>query len=420
MNVRMTGIVGSCIRASYQRTIPVPSEDGMALRFWFDVVCPYAAVASRQVEALAEAAGTTVDWRPILLGGVLKAHGTNPFPMAVMPEEKRAHTLRDISKTAAFHGMPLAVPAEHPRRTVEVMRLLAALSAAQVPAAARALFDAYWVYGLDVSEDAVLAQVLAPLGLDPTLRAPEVLRANTAEAVAAGVFGVPTFQVAERLHWGVDRLAFVRDDLGLPRSPPLPPATVPGRPVEVFYDFASPFAYLGVARVAAIAAAARSPVTYTPILLGALFRELGTPDVPLHTFSAARQAWMRRDLRDHAERYGVPFHFATTFPLRTVLALRVAIREPAAREPLFRAAWVEDRDLGRPEVVAEVLREAGLDPALITAADGAREALRANTERARAMGLHGVPTFVVDGERFWGQDRLDQVELALRRGAPLR
>ncbi len=391
----------------------------MALTFWFDVVCPYAYVASTLVEALAAEAGTTVDWRPVLLGGVLAAHGSEPFPLAAMPAAKRAHTLRDIVRTAAFHGVPLTLPDAHPRRTVDAQRVLAALPPARVPAAAARLFRAYWVDGLDVAEVEVLSRVLAPLGLDevPALLAAgrEVLRANTADAVGRGVFGVPSFAVRERLHWGVDRLSFVRADLGLPPAPAPAPATG-GRPVEVFYDFASPFAYLGVEAIEAVAAAAGSPVTFTPILLGALFRELGTPDVPLRTFSAARQAWTTRDLRDHAALRGTPFTFATTFPLRTVLPLRVAILEPRARRPLFRAAWAEDRDIGRPEVVSEVLRAHGLDPSLPAAADGEepRARLRENTERARATGVHGVPTFVVDGERFWGQDRLDQVASALR------
>lgn len=402
----------------------------MALTFWFDVVCPYAYVASTLVAALAAEAGTTVDWRPVLLGGVLKAHGTHPWPMEAMAPAKRAHTLRDIARTAAFHAVPLTVPDGHPRRTVDAMRVLAALPADRVPAAASALFRAYWVDGADVSDPAVLAAVLAPLGVDvPAAIATgrDALRAATAAAVEAGVFGVPTFRAPHppeppRLHWGVDRLGFVRADLGLPPEPPPPPAT-DGRPVEVFFDVASPFAYLGVEAIGPIAPAAGAPVTYTPILLGALFKQLGTPNVPLATFSPARAAWTRRDLEDHARLRGTPFRFATTFPLRTVLALRVILLEPRARAPLFRAAWALDLDVGRPEVVARVLAEAGLDPDLVAAADGEepRRRLFANTARAEALGVHGVPTFVVDGERFWGQDRLDQVAWALRgRASPDR
>lgn len=392
----------------------------MTLRFWFDVVCPYAYVASTRVAALAAEAGVGVDWRPVLLGGLLKTHGVDPYPMRAMPPAKQAHTLRDIARTAAFHGVPLSIPAGHPRRTVEAMRTLAALPPRAVPDAAARLFRAYWVDGLDLARPDVLAAALAPAGIDAAAlladpRSGERLRANTAEAASEGVFGVPSFRVGERLHWGADRMAFVRADLGLPPAPPPPPGAG-GRPVEVFYDFASPFAYLGAEAIEAVAAAAGSPVTWTPILLGALFREIGTPDVPLHTFSAARAAWTRRDLHDHATWRGTPFTFASTFPLRTVLALRVALLEPRARRPLFRAAWAEDRDLGRPEVVAEVLRAAGLDPGLVAAADGdaPRRRLRTHTDRARDLGIHGVPTFVVDGERFWGQDRLDQVAAALR------
>jgi 2-hydroxychromene-2-carboxylate isomerase len=389
----------------------------MALEFWFDVVCPYAYVASLQVEALAAAAGTTVDWRPVSLGGVLTGHGTAPYPMDSMSPLRREHTLRDIARTAAFHGAPLTIPAEHPRRTVDAMRVLAALPTGLVPAAAHRLFRAYWIDGLDLARAEVVEAVLRPIDVSGLLEDPAArsqLRTATEAAVREGVFGVPTMRVRDRLQWGVDRLAFVREELGLP-EPPLPaPSAAVGLPIEVFYDFASPFAYLGVHRVGAVAERARSEVTYTPILLGALFRELGTADVPLLTFSAARRSWVRRDLHDHAAAAGLPFRFPTTFPLRTVLALRVVLLEPAAREPLFRAAWALDLDIGRPEVVREVLTDAGLDGSLVDRADQARDALRDSTTRARELGVFGVPTFVVAAERWFGQDRLDQVARAAR------
>lgn len=388
----------------------------MGVDFWFDVVCPYAYVASTKIAALAAEAGATVRWRPVLLGGVLQAHGTDPFPMRAMSPARAAHTRRDLVRSAAFHGVPLRLPGSHPRRTVDAMRVLASLPEPAVPEAAAALFRAYWVEGAEVSDPAVLARVLPRVDVPHALeQGRAALRANVDEAVAAGVFGVPTFRVGDRLDWGVDRLPFVRRALGLARAPN-PPAAAGGPPVEVFYDFSSPFAYLGTEAVDAVAAAAGSAVTTVPVLLGALFREIGTPDVPLNTFSPARRAWTLRDLRDHAEWHGVPFRFASTFPLRTVLALRVALLEPRARRPLFRAAWAEDRDIGRPEVVAGVLRSSGLDEGLVDRAAGEepRRRLRETTARAVALGVPGVPTYRVGEELFWGQDRLDQVARALR------
>ncbi|MCA9493679.1 MAG: DsbA family protein, partial [Myxococcales bacterium] len=73
----------------------------MVIDFWFDVVCPYAWLASTRIEALAAEAGATVRWRPILLGGVLKALDVPTNPMAAMPEAKRVLQRRDIVRSAA-------------------------------------------------------------------------------------------------------------------------------------------------------------------------------------------------------------------------------------------------------------------------------------------------------------------------------
>lgn len=397
----------------------------MRLRFWFDVVCPFAMLASTRVAALAAEAGAELQWRPILLGGVLKALGQPDRPMDAMPPGKAALTRLDMLRQADLLGVPLRVPDAHPRRTVDAMRLLVAAPPERVPALAADLFRAYWVDGRDLADRAVLRALAAPHGLDadrvcddPAVKA--ALRAATDEAVSRGVFGVPTFEVGERRIWGADRLHLLREALGLPPGPPgglPPPNPRPGATLEWFHDFSSPFSYLGSTQVARLAAEAGATLIRTPILLGALFREIGTPMVPLHAMSPARRAWQRADLDDWARTWGVPFRFASTFPLRSVTALRVALVEPRATDALYRAAWVEDLDLGLPQVVAGVLDRAGFDGGALVAATEApavKDRLRENTERARALGVCGVPSFLVDGrDLFWGQDRLPQVAHAL-------
>ncbi|MCX4245919.1 2-hydroxychromene-2-carboxylate isomerase [Paraliomyxa miuraensis] len=400
----------------------------MTLDFYFDVVCPYAYLAACEVEALGQRCGVEVRWRPILLGGLLRAVGAPDDPNASMGEAKRRLLGLDRQRSAARLGVPLRTPRAHSRRTVEAMRLcLAAPPGALRRAVSRSLFDAYWVKGDDVADPRVLAEVAGRHGLAadafamPDLR--EGLRAATAEAAARGAFGVPSFVVGERLWWGRDRLPLVERALGGTVADPweATASVVPsGTRVSFFHDFSSPFSYLAAARIEGIAHARGIRVEWVPILLGALFREIGTANVPLLEMNPTKQAYVRRDLHDWAERWGVPFVFPRHFPLRSVLPLRVALGEPAATLPIYRAAWAEDRAVDTPEGLHAVLEAAGLPAAdLLARAQhvSIKDALRSNTERARGLGVCGVPTMEVQREGrsvlLWGQDRLDLLAAVL-------
>jgi 2-hydroxychromene-2-carboxylate isomerase len=398
----------------------------VTLDFYFDVVCPYAYLASVRVEALARRCGAALRLRPVLLGGLLRTVGAPDDPNQGASAAKRRIQAEDRQRSAALHGVPLHEPPQHPRRTVDAMRLVLAAPDGPVRTAlVHALMAAYWVRGDDVADRRVLAELAVAHGLPadafamPGVR--EGLREATAAAAAAGVFGVPSFGVDGRVWWGQDRMALVERALG-GEPPPLQPL---GRPaaaarVSFFHDFSSPFSYLAATQVERVAAAHGAVVEWVPILLGALFRELGTPDVPLHAMNAVKQAWVRRDLDEWAAWWGVPFVFPRRFPLRSVLPLRVALCEPAATRPIYRAAWAEDREVDTPAGLGEVLAAAGLPAAALLEQAGTasvKEALRANTERARAVGACGVPTFVVEragrSALVWGQDRLALLEVML-------
>lgn len=398
----------------------------MTLDFYFDVVCPYAYLASLEVEALAARCGAALRWRPVLLGGLLRAVGAPDDPGQAMSAARRRVATLDRQRTAALVGAPLREPGA-PRRTVDAMRLV--LAAPDGPARAalvHALMDAQWVRGDDVADRRVLAAIAARQGLpadaflDPALR--EGLRSATAAAAERGAFGVPSFVVGSTLWWGHDRMGLVERALGREPPPRRPPAAGPRGPARLsfFHDVSSPYSYLAATQIERIAAARGVAVEWVPILLGALFRELGTPDVPLLTMNPTKQAYVRRDLHDLAAWWGVPFAFPSRFPLRSVLPLRVALAEPAATLPIYRAAWAEDRVVDTPEGLGSVLAEAGLPAAaLLERAEqpACKQALRANTERARVLGVCGVPTACVErGGRaslWWGQDRLDRVEAVL-------
>lgn len=202
----------------------VPTMKSVA--FHYDIVCPYAYLASTQIEALAQRSGATIEWKPFLLGGVFRALGAADDPNAAMPEAKAVHNQRDMRRWAEHFEVPLIMHPEHPRRSVLALRALLAAGVGARPAATHALFAAYWARGEDIADPAVVEAALSGAGLDGAAciaaaseqPIKDELRRRTDEAVEAGVFGAPAFLVDGELFWGQDRLHFVEAAL---RSVPL-------------------------------------------------------------------------------------------------------------------------------------------------------------------------------------------------------
>jgi 2-hydroxychromene-2-carboxylate isomerase len=189
--------------------------------------------------------------------------------------------------------------------------------------------------------------------------------------------------------------------------------------LELYFDFSSPFAYLGATQAEALAARTGAQLVWRPMLLGGLFRAIGQVDVPLSAFSPAKQRYVARDMDRWAEFWGVPFRFPTRFPMNTVKALRAFLVLPEADRPAFalrtfKAYWADDRDLSDEAVLAELIGPGAAEVLAQCATQPIKDALKEATERAVAAGVFGAPTWVVDGtELFWGQDRLNLVERAL-------
>ncbi len=253
---------------------------------------------------------------------------------------------------------------------------------------------------------------------DPAIK--QELRERTDEAIARGVFGAPALFVNGELFWGQDRLDQVGRALGLAPDAPGPATTGDGRRVEFWYDFSSPFAYLASTRIEAVARRHGAELVWRPFLLGGLFREIGTPDVPLTSFPAPKERYMRRDMQRFADEYGVPFRFPSRFPMRTVTPLRMAVAAgPHIAElshALFRAYWAEGRDISDPDTLARIWRRRR---SVARASDAsAKQALLDAGREARELGLCGAPTFRVGDSLYWGQDRLMFVEKALEGWRP--
>lgn len=432
----------------------------MHVAFWFDFSCPYAYLASRRVEEICVTAGARLTLEPMLLGGVFRLTGAGDGPMASLPPPRALHNARDMGRWADRLGVPFAVPAAHPMRTVRALRTLLGLPAARWPAAMHALYAAYWQRGADLTDDRVIGDALAAAGLPAELidharaTADDVarkddLRRRTDRAVALGIFGAPAVVVdrgdgrppvllwgQDRLHWLEAVLAGWDPDAGAPpRTPPAdgqrPAPPLPAPPVvDAWFDYSSPFAYLGASRIGQVAAAAGATVRWRPMLLGALFRAVGTPDVPLFAMPAAKRAYVSRELDRWARWWGVPFRFPSRFPLRTVTPLRLTLLAgpdaPALIARVFAAAWSEDRDISDPAVLRVLAADAGVDPTLVdrTGEPAVKQALVDATAAAAAAGVFGAPTWIVHAAGgpllFWGQDRLDLVDAALRGWRPTR
>ena len=414
------------------------------LAYHFDYSCPYAYIGSRSVEAFARECDATLSWEPFLLGGVFRSVGTPQKLFATLSAAKSKHNMEDMHRFAERHGCPLTMPSAHPFRTVEALRatLLARTTSGVLdPRVIHGFFEAYWVRNEPISEEATLRRVLTEAGHDADSilsrlsSAKDALIAQTDKAIALGIFGAPAYvtQVgdeATQLFWGQDRLHFVRFALTGEHVPldGMKRAEKAAHPhtLEVFYDYASPFAYLGASQVEALVRRTGCKVVWKPLLLGGLFKAIGQVDVPIQAFAEAKRAYTMRDMERWAAHWNVPFKFPSVFPLRTVEALRFTLAMPDEVRALFQhdafeAAWAKDEDISSREVLTRIaarhIDAQALEGVLARAgSEGTKQALRDATKEAEARGVFGAPTFIVDGAQlFWGQDRLGLVESALSR-----
>jgi 2-hydroxychromene-2-carboxylate isomerase len=186
--------------------------------------------------------------------------------------------------------------------------------------------------------------------------------------------------------------------------------------VEFLFDFGSPTSYLAYKQLPKIAARHGARIQWTPILLGAVFKATGNTSPAM---VPAKARYMNLDLARFAKRYGVVLNFNAHFPVNTLPLMRGAVAyQPTSHfdlyvNAMFDAMWAHPRNLNDQAEIAHVLNDIGIEPddflARIERPD-VKERLKANTEGAVARGVFGAPTFFVNGDMFFGQDRLDFVE----------
>jgi 2-hydroxychromene-2-carboxylate isomerase len=195
-------------------------------------------------------------------------------------------------------------------------------------------------------------------------------------------------------------------------------------PIDFYFDFSSPYGYFAASRIEDIAARHQRSVTWRPILLGAVFKVTGQQ--PLTTIPL-KSDYSLRDLERTARLFNLPFKIPSRFPISTTAPARafyyMTNKDPALAKRLALAFYVayfaDDIDISAPEATIAIAEHAGIDKTEIAQALNdkiVKDRLRQEGDAAVSLGVFGSPYIVVDGEPFWGSDRLDHVEKWLETG----
>lgn len=196
-------------------------------------------------------------------------------------------------------------------------------------------------------------------------------------------------------------------------------------PIDFWFDFSSPYGYLLSERIDEVAARFGRKVRWHPILLGVVFKATGS--APLTLQNPAKAAYSLLDFARSARFMGIPYRHPTRFPLATQNAARAyywlhgedcALARRFAHAT-FRALYVDDRDIAAPDVVLEIAAGLGVDRSSLETAlqrQEIKDRLKDEVDNALAIGVFGSPHVMIDGEPFFGADRLPQIEKWLETG----
>ena len=192
--------------------------------------------------------------------------------------------------------------------------------------------------------------------------------------------------------------------------------------IEFLFDYGSPFSYVAEMIIDDVANRNGATITRTPILLGGVHKATENKSPFLETCEPKRNyggLTMQRWVAHH----GITLNPNPAFPINTLAAMRMAV---AAQHlgvfekfhlPVFKAFWVDQKDMGDMQVFASVLQEAGLDAEQIfttSQEQHIKDELKKNTENAVSRGVFGAPSFFFDGQLYFGQDHLIFLEAALQ------
>jgi len=195
-------------------------------------------------------------------------------------------------------------------------------------------------------------------------------------------------------------------------------------PIEFYFDFSSPYGYIASEKIDALASKYGRDVAWRPFLLGVAFKTTGgapLPTIPL------KGAYHLRDMVRTAKYHGVSYRLPSVFPISSVSPCRAFYwldakdpkRAQSLAKTLYRAYFVDDIDISSADKTVEVCAKFGLKADEVRAgiADQTiKDRTRTEVDKAIARGAFGSPYIIVDGEAFWGSDRLDQIDKWLATG----
>ncbi len=196
-------------------------------------------------------------------------------------------------------------------------------------------------------------------------------------------------------------------------------------PIDFYFDFSSPYGYLASRKIDGLAAKHGRSVNWRPVLLGVIFKTTG--GAPL-TQIPLKGDYSKRDFARSARFHGVTdFTMPSVFPIASQAPARILLWTKATNpalgsrivHALYRAYFVDNRDVSNPDIAAEVASGTGVDRAAARAAvddPAIKDSLKREVDAAIAAGVFGSPFVIVDGEPFWGIDRFDQVDRWLATG----
>jgi 2-hydroxychromene-2-carboxylate isomerase len=185
-----------------------------AVDFWYEFASTYSYPAAMRVEALAQARGIALNWRPFLLGPIFAARGMGDSPFNLHAAKGR-YMWRDLRRVCARLGLPLRRPEPFPQNSLLAARIALALDVSKRPEFSRAVYTAEFAEGRSIADRATVGEILQAMNLDAeeilarAASAPnkDKLRSETALAESLGIFGAPTLATADaEIFWGNDRL----------------------------------------------------------------------------------------------------------------------------------------------------------------------------------------------------------------------